>query len=95
MGEAVALGRARGVSLPGDLETRTLKAVGQLDAAMKTSMLTDLEAGKPLELDWLNGAVVRLGAESGLETPANAEVVAALRPFADGTGREPGRTPPS
>jgi 2-dehydropantoate 2-reductase len=61
VGEAVALGRARGVALPDDLEARTLKAIGQLDAGMKTSMLSDLEAGKPLELEWLNGAVVRLG----------------------------------
>ena len=95
VGEAVALGRARGVALPEDLEARTLKAVGQLDAAMKTSMLNDLEAGKPLELEWLNGAVVRLGAESGLDTPANAEVVAALRPFAAGAGLDPRRTQPS
>ncbi len=68
VGEVVALGRARGVTLPQDLETRTLKAIGQLDAGMKTSMLTDLEAGKPLELEWLNGAIVRLGAEAGLGT---------------------------
>ncbi len=51
---------------------------------MKTSMLTDLEAGKPLELEWLNGAVVRLGAATGLETPVNREVVEALKPFAKG-----------
>jgi len=89
VGEAVALGRARGVTLPQDLEARTLKAIGQLDAGMKTSMLTDLEAGKSLELEWLNGAIVRLGADAGLGTPANAEVVEALRPFAGGAGRNP------
>ncbi|MDX1575287.1 MAG: 2-dehydropantoate 2-reductase [Kiloniellales bacterium] len=93
VGEAVALGRVRGVSLPEDLEARTLKAVNQLDAGMKTSMLTDLEAGKPLELEWLNGAVVRLGREAGLATPANAEVVAALRPLAGGASGTPKRTP--
>ena len=94
VGEAAALGSARGVALPEDLETRTLEAIARLDAGMKTSMLNDLEAGKPLELDWLNGAVVRLGAEAGLETPANAEVVEALRPFAGGAGENPGRGEP-
>lgn len=84
VGEAAALGRARGVPLPDDLEARTLETIGRLDPGMKTSMLTDLEAGKPLELDWLNGAVVRLGAEAGLETPANREVVETLRDFAGG-----------
>lgn len=87
VGEAVALGRARGVALPEDLEARTLNAIGQLEAGMKTSMLTDLEAGKPLELKWLNGSVVRLGAAIGLETPVNSEVVEALKPFAGGGGR--------
>ena len=87
VGEAAALGRARGVALPEDLEARTLKAIGQLEAGMKTSMLTDLEAGKPLELEWLNGAVARLGAEIGLETPVNSEIVEALKPFARGGGR--------
>ncbi len=82
--EAVALGRARGVELPDDLTARSLKAVGELQADMKTSMLHDLEAGKPLELDWLNGAIVRLGAEAGVPTPVNAEVVAALSPYAAG-----------
>ncbi len=84
VGEAAALGRARGVALPADLESRTLEMIGRLDAGMKPSMLTDLEAGKPLELDWLNGAIVRLGAESGLKTPANAEAVDALRAAAGG-----------
>lgn len=85
--ETVALGRARGVALPDDLEARSLKAVGELQADMKTSMLYDLEAGKPLELEWLNGAIVRLGAEAGIETPVNTEVVAALTPYAAG-GRQ-------
>ncbi len=84
VGEAAAVGRARGVDLPADVEARTLEIIGRLDSDMKTSMLNDLEAGKPLELDWLNGAIVRLGAEAGLETPANAEVVEALRDFAGG-----------
>lgn len=84
VGEAAALGRARGVALPADLESRTLTMIGRLDPGMKTSMLTDLEAGKPLELDWLNGAIVRLGAEAGLETPANADVVETLRAAAGG-----------
>lgn len=84
VGEAVALGRARGVALPAELDAHTLEMIGRLDADMKTSMLNDLEAGKPLELAWLNGAIVRLGAEAGLETPANAEVVDALQAFAGG-----------
>ena len=51
---------------------------------MKSSMLHDLEAGRRLELDWLTGAVVRLGAEAGAATPASEEAYRALAPFHDG-----------
>ena len=47
-------------------------------------MQLDLERGRRLELEWLNGEVVRLGAELGVETPENAAVYAALAPFALG-----------
>lgn len=82
--EAVAVGRARGVALPTDQAERTLAFVGGLPAGMKASMLHDLEAGRRLELAWLNGAVARLAAAAGLAAPAHDEVCAALAPFADG-----------
>ena len=37
----------------------------------KSSMLSDLERGRPLELPWLSGAVVRLGAEKSVPTPTH------------------------
>jgi 2-dehydropantoate 2-reductase len=82
--EAVALARARGVPLAEGMEDRIMQQIGQLPWDMKTSMLRDLEAGRRLELPWLNGAIVRLGAEVGIEAPANAEVVAALSPLVEG-----------
>jgi 2-dehydropantoate 2-reductase len=51
---------------------------------MKSSMLMDLERGNRLELEWLSGAVCRLGDETGVETPVHCVVRAALAPFADG-----------
>ena len=84
--EVVALGRARGVGLGEESVARVLDQIDRLPADMKTSMLHDLEAGRPLELDWLNGAVARLGRAAGIATPVNDEVVAALAPFAPGTG---------
>ena len=54
-------------------------------------MLHDLEAGRRLELDWLTGAVVRLGAERGIATPVSAELYEALATHKDGVaaqGRE-------
>jgi len=82
MRETAAVGRARGVALADDIAERTLDQA--LDIGAKPSMLVDLENGRRLELEWLNGEVVRLGKELGVDTPANAEVYAALKPFAMG-----------
>ena len=40
---------------------------------MKASMANGLEAGRPLELDWLAGKVVALGRKYGVPTPAQAQ----------------------
>ncbi len=41
----------------------------------KSSMLQDILRGKKTEIDFINGAVVRIGAEYGIETPYNSAVV--------------------
>lgn len=82
--EAVAVGRARGVSLPADYAEDRMAFVDTLPEAMKASMLHDLEAGKPLEVRWLSGGVVQLGREVGIAAPANEFVLAALAPLAQG-----------
>lgn len=84
--ETTAVGRAQGVALDPDQETRTLELASGLPYEMKTSMLHDLEAGRRLELRWLNGVVVRQGRELGVATPENQRVVSALEAFALGSG---------
>jgi len=42
---------------------------------VKTSMLQDFERGRPLEIDALNGVVVRKGKENGVPVPLNTAVV--------------------
>ena len=82
--EAVAVGNAKGVALGEGAVEYALKWTERLPDAIRASMAFDLSAGKPLELDWLNGAVVRLGAEVVVETPAHAAVTALLAPWRDG-----------
>ena len=48
-------------------------------------MAADLLNGRHLELESLNGAVVRLGRELGIPTPLNFAIYAALMPYIDGT----------
>ena len=74
MKEVVAVGRARGVALAADFAEQRLEFADGLPADMIASMYHDLQAGKPLELRWLSGGVVDLGAEMGVPTPMNRAV---------------------
>ena len=82
--EAATVARARGVGLPADIADDRIAFTRGLPPGMRSSMLQDLEAGRRLELDWLVGAVVRLGREAGIATPACADACALLAPFAMG-----------
>ncbi len=46
---------------------------------VKTSMLQDFERGRPLEVDALNGVVVRKGKENGVPVPLNTAIVGLVR----------------
>jgi 2-dehydropantoate 2-reductase len=67
MAEGEAVGTAFGVRFPVDIETRIDWAadVGE----HKTSMLQDLELGRPMEIDALVTAVVEMGDLVGVDTP--------------------------
>jgi 2-dehydropantoate 2-reductase len=67
MEEADAVARALGIELAIGVDQRLAGA--QKVGAHKTSMLQDVEAGKPLELEALVGAVVELGRLTGTPTP--------------------------
>jgi 2-dehydropantoate 2-reductase len=92
MRETVAVGRAHCVALPADYAEQRLAFIDKLPADMTSSMHHDLERGRPLELRWLSGGVVEMGAAAGVPTPANRSVYDALVLHADGggTNRRPG-----
>lgn len=87
--ETAAVARARGVALAADIEDvafNTLNFI--LGADAKSSQLYDLERGKPLELEWLSGAIHRMGKEVGVPTPVHSTTYAALRPFTEGVKQD-------
>ena len=67
MTEAKAVGERLGAGFRVPMERRIsgAEAVGK----HKTSMLQDVEAGKPLEIDGMLGAVVELAEVTGVEVP--------------------------
>ena len=42
-------------------------------------MLQDILRGKRTEIDYINGAIIGLGAEYGIETPFNSAVVSMVK----------------
>jgi 2-dehydropantoate 2-reductase len=77
MVEAEKIARALGVDLPVDVDTRIgwARDVGE----HKTSMLQDLEQGRPMEIDALTGVVSEMGDLVGIETPMIDTVLALVR----------------
>ncbi|MGO4740559.1 ketopantoate reductase family protein [Bosea sp. 2KB_26] len=75
MAECVAVAAALGIANLPELEAR-LELPPTL-IGVKTSMLQDMEAGRPLELGAIVGAVVELGRRTGVPTPL-IECVGAL-----------------
>ena len=65
--EARSIGERIGIPIAQAPEDR--HAVTRKLGAFKTSMLQDVQAGKPLELDALVGAVRELGQMTGVDTP--------------------------
>jgi 2-dehydropantoate 2-reductase len=84
MNEVAAVGRARGVAVPEERVAYWLNFSTELNANVYGSMYHDLAAGRRLELDALNGTVVRYGRELVLPTTLNFAIAAALAPYADG-----------
>ncbi len=85
MTEIEAAGRGSGVDLSPTIVADTLDYMESAKGAMSASMHADLLAGRPMELEALNGAVVRAGESAGVATPINDVIYAALKPYAQGT----------
>ncbi len=78
--EAMAVARAKGVRF--DLKQPLdawRKAGAGLPFEFKASILQTLERGVTTEIDFINGAVVRLGAQLGVATPVNSALVACIK----------------
>jgi 2-dehydropantoate 2-reductase len=75
--EAYEVARARGIALGFDDPAAHARAFGETIPDARPSMLLDVLAGRPCEIDVINGAIPPAARELGLEAPVN-EVVTAL-----------------
>ena len=78
--EGKAVAAAQGIELDADPE-ELIDHAARPDVAYdhKASMLQDVEARRPTEIDYLNGGIVRFGEEHGVPTPQNRAIWALVR----------------
>jgi 2-dehydropantoate 2-reductase len=77
MTETEAVAGKLGIEMPISIDQRMAGA--EKVGAHKTSMLQDLEAGRPLELEAVVGAIVELGDRLGVPMPATRAVYACAK----------------
>lgn len=92
MQEVLVVAAARGITLPTGIVERGLALAAGFEPWARSSLLHDLELGRPTELEALNGTVVRLARAHGLAVPCNSVVYAALQPYAEGAPSLPTAT---
>ena len=78
--EGKAVAAAQGIELDADPE-ELIDHAARPDVAYghKASMLQDVEAHRPTEVDYLNGGIARFGRELGVPTPLNTAITALVK----------------
>jgi len=78
--EGKAVAAAQGIELDADPE-ELIDHAAKPEVAYdhKASMLQDVEARRPTEIDYLNGGIVRFGEEHGVPTPLNRAIWALVK----------------
>ena len=76
--ETAAVARAEGIAIDPALPDQQMKMIDGLSPAMYSSMSQDLLRSRPLELEWLSGAVVRRGEARQVATPVHRAIYAGL-----------------
>ncbi|MEZ3142543.1 ketopantoate reductase family protein [Halobaculum sp. MBLA0143] len=69
--ETARVARAEGVDLSDETAVDAVREVAAATADNRSSTLQDVRAGRPTEVDAINGAVVRRGETAGVGTPTN------------------------
>jgi 2-dehydropantoate 2-reductase len=85
--EVAALAAAEGVTLSPNRWDTLQDYMTNIPPTTRSSLLIDLEMGKRIEVEALQGAAVRRAARHGLAMPIISTLYAVLRPWAAGTPR--------
>ena len=81
--EIESLARAEGVPVAADVIDRIAAYLDGIPGSMRSSLLIDLSQGKRIEVEALQGSVVRRAAQAGVSAPIMSTLYALLKPWAD------------
>jgi 2-dehydropantoate 2-reductase len=81
MEEVLAVAQACGVAMFDNAVAESMSVLDSIGANATASLQRDIAEGRPTELDYWNGAVVRLGREAGVPTPTHSFIVRSLLPL--------------
>lgn len=84
--ECLAVARAEGVQLSDEVVSQIVDTFGDYPPDMGSSILTDREAGRPLEWDLRNGVIARRARAHGIATPISDVLLPLLAAASDGPG---------
>jgi 2-dehydropantoate 2-reductase len=79
--EIYDLSRKAGIDIHPDYVERTMKVIDGFPYDSTSSMTRDIWEGKPSEIEYQNGAVVRLGEKYGINTPVNRFIYNCVLPL--------------
>ncbi len=82
--EIEAVARAEGVPVAHDVVDRIIPYIDAIPGSMRSSLLIDLQQGKRIEVEALQGTVVRRGAARGVPTPIMSTLYSVLKLHAGG-----------
>ncbi|MBI4429386.1 MAG: 2-dehydropantoate 2-reductase [Ignavibacteriales bacterium] len=80
MKEVEAVGRAKGVMIQSLEPEKVIEGIRRFDSNTRSSLYYDLINGKPMEIEALNGTVVRFGNDYDVPTPIHDTIYSALLP---------------
>ncbi|HWP99993.1 MAG TPA: 2-dehydropantoate 2-reductase [Vicinamibacterales bacterium] len=82
--EVASVAAAEGIELPDGAIDRIRAYTAALPPATRSSLLVDLAQGRRLEVESLQGSVVRRAARAGVAVPIMTTLYALLKPYAEG-----------
>ena len=82
--EVELVARASGINVPPGVRHRITEYTAGVPKTMRSSLLIDLSQGKKIEVEALQGSVVRRGLAAGVPTPIMSALYSVLKPHANG-----------